>query len=104
MMRGHAQMIPFGVGVKIISLGTHDKMRWFLQDINLEECYINLNEECSKIGNRIVDIFTDIVIMYAKEMDTKLKREQERLWEISCKNKKEILHLVEEHKNIGDKR
>lgn len=103
-MRGHAQMIPFGVGVKIISLGTHDKMRWFLQDISMEECYINLNEECDKISNRIMKIFSDIVIKYAEEMDMKLRNEQERLWEISCENKKEILHLLDEYKNIETKR
>ncbi|MEN8141968.1 MAG: polysaccharide pyruvyl transferase family protein [Thermodesulfobacteriota bacterium] len=32
-MRGHAQMIPFGCGTPIISLISHDKVRWFLDDI-----------------------------------------------------------------------
>jgi SAM-dependent methyltransferase/polysaccharide pyruvyl transferase WcaK-like protein len=32
-VRGHAQMIPFGLGVPIISLVTHDKMAWFLEDV-----------------------------------------------------------------------
>lgn len=41
-MRGHAQMIPFGVGCRIISLGTHDKTRWFLEDIKLEEWHIDM--------------------------------------------------------------
>lgn len=34
-MRGHAQMIPFGIDVKIVTLGTHAKMRWFLEDVNM---------------------------------------------------------------------
>lgn len=33
-MRGHAQMVPFGCGTPIISLISHDKIRWFLDDIN----------------------------------------------------------------------
>ena len=32
-VRGHAQMIPFGLGVPIISLIAHDKLAWFLEDI-----------------------------------------------------------------------
>ncbi len=32
-VRGHAQMIPFGLGVPIISLVAHDKLAWFLEDI-----------------------------------------------------------------------
>lgn len=36
-MRGHAQMIPFGCGTPIISLISHDKVRWFLEDIEQQE-------------------------------------------------------------------
>lgn len=32
-MRGHAQMIPFGLRRPIVSLISHDKMRYFLEDI-----------------------------------------------------------------------
>ena len=32
-MRGHAQMIPFGCETPILSLISHDKIRWFLDDI-----------------------------------------------------------------------
>ncbi|QBG47498.1 polysaccharide pyruvyl transferase family protein [Verrucomicrobia bacterium S94] len=36
-MRGHAQMIPFGCGTPILSLVSHDKIRWFLDDIKRKE-------------------------------------------------------------------
>lgn len=36
-MRGHAQMIPFGCGTPILSLITHDKLAWFLEDIGHSE-------------------------------------------------------------------
>ena len=36
-MRGHAQMIPFGLGVPIFSIITHDKLTFFLNDINKPE-------------------------------------------------------------------
>jgi polysaccharide pyruvyl transferase WcaK-like protein len=32
--RGHAQMIPFGLNLPIFSLISHNKIRWFLNDIN----------------------------------------------------------------------
>ena len=32
-MRGHAQMIPFGCNTPIVSIVSHDKMQWFLDDI-----------------------------------------------------------------------
>lgn len=42
--RGHSQMIPFGLGCKIISLISHDKLKWFLDDIDLSEYGIEEND------------------------------------------------------------
>jgi polysaccharide pyruvyl transferase WcaK-like protein len=36
-MRGHAQMIPFGCQTPIVSIVSHNKMQWFLNDINHPE-------------------------------------------------------------------
>jgi len=33
-MRGHAQMIPFGCQTPILSIISHEKVKWFLKDIN----------------------------------------------------------------------
>lgn len=35
-------MIPFGLNCGIISLGTHDKMRWFLDDLGAADWDIDL--------------------------------------------------------------
>lgn len=93
-MRGHAQMIPFGVGGKIISLGTHDKLKWFLEDVHLEDCYVNLSIEFDKISSRIFSIFKNIVLENPMDMDNRLKSEQERLWRISCRNRKRIIDIA----------
>lgn len=93
-MRGHAQMIPFGVGGKIISLGTHDKMKWFLEDVHLEDCYVDLSIQFDTISSRIYNIFKDIVLENPIEMDNRLKMEQEKLWKVSCKNRKKILEIA----------
>ena len=95
-MRGHAQMIPFGVGVKIISLGTHDKNKWFLQDVNLEECYVDINNEYNKIKEKIMTLFEEIMIKNPVDMNQKLRREQDKLWKISLKNREKIQEIVQE--------
>ena len=41
-MRGHAQMIPFGCGTPILSLVSHDKIQWFLDDIERPEWGIEM--------------------------------------------------------------
>lgn len=44
-MRGHAQMIPFGIGAGIISLISHDKMQWFLEDLGHPEWGLEVRHE-----------------------------------------------------------
>lgn len=43
-MRGHAQLIPFGCGRPIISLISHNKMRYFLEDIAATDWGIDLKD------------------------------------------------------------
>jgi polysaccharide pyruvyl transferase WcaK-like protein len=42
--RGHAQMIPFSLGCKIISPISHNKLGWFLKDMEIEEFGIEEND------------------------------------------------------------
>lgn len=59
-MQDHAQMIPCGVNCEIIPLGTHDKMRWFLKDINVVECYIDLRKDVNYLCEHLVNKFPDV--------------------------------------------
>lgn len=43
-MRGHAQMIPFGLRRPIISLISHNKMRYFLDDIDRNEWGVEMSD------------------------------------------------------------
>ena len=43
-MRGHAQMIPFGCGTPILSLISHDKLAWFLEDIGHSEWGVEVTD------------------------------------------------------------
>jgi len=35
--RGHSVMIPFGVGCEVVGIISHDKVKWFLDDVNMPE-------------------------------------------------------------------
>lgn len=93
-MRGHAQMIPFGIGCRIISLSTHDKMRWFLEDIDATEWEVNLTKNIDRISDSITKLFVDINEKNNNNTDIKLKHAQERLWNISCQNYEAIKQSV----------
>lgn len=44
-MRGHAQMIPFGLKVPILSIISHDKLQWFLDDIEHPEWGVDIRDD-----------------------------------------------------------
>jgi hypothetical protein len=54
-MRGHAQMIPFGLGVPIISVISHNKMRYFLEDAGLSDFGVDIGDD------RLVDTIVEVV-------------------------------------------
>ena len=87
-MRGHAQMIPFGLRRPIISIISHDKMRFFLEDINCREWGVDVNEVnfSQKLDNLIFDVAQNKP-SYSK----KLSDVQENLWTITQPN----LELIE---------
>lgn len=85
-MRTHAQMVPFGLNCDIISLGTHEKMRWFLEDFDALDWYIDMTEDIDTLGDRIINTFEQI---HEKDHDTtkmKLLDTQEDFWKINCRN------------------
>lgn len=58
-MRGHAGMIPFGVGTPIISLISHPKLRYFLEDVGHPEWGLPIFDE--HLGDRLVDLARDVI-------------------------------------------
>lgn len=82
-MRGHAQMIPFGMGTPIISLVAHDKMQWFLDDIGHSDWGVEFDSP--DVRDRMVAAFDTA----ADNID--LRRQQvaaarETLWKITQTN------------------
>lgn len=82
-MRGHAQMIPFGCQTPILSLVSHDKIRWFLDDIERPEWGIemtsaNLRDETIDSARELLDNQSAVV--------SDIKSIQNRLFDVSKRN------------------
>lgn len=90
-MRGHAQMIPFGVGTPIISLVAHDKMGWFLEDIGHQEWGVELT--APDATERLLAAFShaDENLPMLREQ---VKEAKARLWDITQRNVAQIAAMV----------
>lgn len=82
-MRGHAQMIPFGCLTPILSLISHDKMQWFLDDINQVDWGVDIKNPDLK--DLIVHKSKNILNNRLETIDI-IKEEQDKLLKISMKN------------------
>lgn len=93
-MRGHSQMIPFGLNCEIISLGSHEKMKWFLQDIDALDWYEELNYEPWNLSQRLLLKFIDIHETNQSVTKKRLIEQQEKLWEITLNNWNSIKKIM----------
>ena len=81
-MRGHAGMIPFGCRTPIISLVTHPKLRYFLEDVNMPECAINVDGAFSEaLLNQTQKMLSEHDIYLAM-----VDKQIDRLWGITRAN------------------
>ncbi|MDT7840822.1 glycosyltransferase [Streptomyces justiciae] len=82
-MRGHAGMIPFGVGTPIISLISHPKMAYFLRDIERPEWGVSVHDR--HLAARLVERAKDLLADHTKTVADVHGRQQE-LWKITEAN------------------
>lgn len=82
-MRGHAQLIPFGSQRPIISIISHNKLRYFLDDIDAPEWGIDIHDE--DLADQLVE---KVAYMLAnmKAVEKSVQEKQQVLWEITQKN------------------
>jgi len=86
-MRGHSQMIPFGMGNAIISLISHDKLGFFLEDIDHPEWGINVHSQ--NIEDELIEKiqFIDTHRLLVKEQ---IEKSKAILWNQTLENLKLI--------------
>ncbi|MEV7883212.1 glycosyltransferase [Streptomyces sp. NPDC002817] len=82
-MRGHAGMIPFGVGTPVISLISHPKMAYFLRDIERPEWGVSVHDR--HLAARLVERASDLLADHAKTVADVHGRQQE-LWKVTEAN------------------
>ena len=58
-MRGHATMIPFGLGTPVLSIVSHPKMRYFLEDIERPEWGFDVGDP--NLADRLLEHTTDVL-------------------------------------------
>ena len=88
-MRGHAQMVPFGLGNPIVSLFVHDKLRYFLEDIGHLELLVDVTSD------RLANEITEKVIYLAEEFEnvrSDFLKKQLGMWSLTIKNLSDIEH------------
>jgi SAM-dependent methyltransferase/polysaccharide pyruvyl transferase WcaK-like protein len=92
-MRGHAQMIPFGLHRPIYSLISHDKLQFFLDDINHSDWGVELQDP--NLGEKLV---RDINNLYTNlpQIESQLKTAQSELWKITLQN----LEMIKNSLNV----
>jgi SAM-dependent methyltransferase/polysaccharide pyruvyl transferase WcaK-like protein len=90
--RGHAQMIPFGLNSKILSLGSHNKLKYFLEDIQSLDWYVDLREEVSSLKDRITTRFFEIID--STEVDERLIYQQSQLYKATTDNYEIIKDII----------
>ncbi len=91
-MRGHAQMIPFGLNCRIVTLGTHDKMKWFLDDIDAADWYINIVDNIDQLDTSLVE--KSLSILNDTLIYDRLIQQQEKLFSITQENQKLIFEKL----------
>ncbi|MFC9282865.1 glycosyltransferase [Streptomyces collinus] len=82
-MRGHAGMIPFGVGTPILSLISHPKMAYFLRDIERPEWGVSVHEK--NLGAVLTERALDILDHHDRTVADVHDR-QELLWKVTREN------------------
>lgn len=93
-MRGHGIWVPFGVNCHIISLGNQNKTKWFLEDINALDWYININEQAENLCELIIDKFIEIHEDKRKQTTERLLDAQNSLYSITKRNMSRIENIL----------
>jgi len=82
-MRGHSQMIPFGLRRPILSIISHDKMQYFLNDIDRKEWGVEIN---SLEISRKLNAFLEDLEKNRQVVHDSIKEAQMLVWEETLLN------------------
>ena len=90
-MRGHAQMIPFGTETPILSLITHDKLRFFLDDLGRNEWGVDMND--GVFEEHLVSLTLELLDS-GESVRSAIREVAEPLWTACRENAREFLEAA----------
>jgi len=97
-LRGHAQMVPFGLRVPILSVISHDKMGWFLDDVGHPEWGVEV------MRDDVVDQLCDRIDDHAANRD-RVRRQlavaQEASWDRTVTNMARVASALGQTTHLG---
>ncbi len=90
-MRGHAQLIPFGCQTPILSIISHDKIKWFLEDISHPEWGVDVLDRSFEdhLLERAVELYNS-----SEKCIAEIVIEQEKLWQVTQNNMSTIKGML----------
>jgi 2-polyprenyl-3-methyl-5-hydroxy-6-metoxy-1,4-benzoquinol methylase len=97
-MRGHAQLIPFGCGTPILNIISHDKLKWFLEDINRPEWGIEADD--ADLQNKLV-VLAEEIIASKSGVKKQIASAMDELYEILNKNIADMAAIIAKPLFIG---
>ena len=86
--RGHAQMIPFACGSRILTPISHDKLKWFLEDMGLQE--LGVEESDDDLGKKLIEKFN---LLQSMDWPTVQQQKLSMIRETNMRN----LSFIKEH-------
>lgn len=90
-MRGHAQMIPFGLRRPIFSIISHDKMRFLLEDI--QRLSWGVEVEAADLPERLMNALQRLE-EERSAVHAEVAASQGQVWEETCRNLGEIQQVL----------
>ncbi len=90
-MRGHAQLIPFGCGRPILSLISHNKLRYFLEDIDCTDWGVEVSDENLET---LLPEKVKYILENLPENEKRVLQRQDELWEITQNNLRFIKEFI----------
>ena len=89
-MRGHSQMIPFGQHKMVISLISHDKLKWFLEDVSMENTGVDVNDK------DLFEKLTSLIYSLINSEDYFIKQDKalKKLMKVYLENSQKIRRII----------
>jgi polysaccharide pyruvyl transferase WcaK-like protein len=90
-MRGHAGMIPLGIGTPIISIISHKKLRFFLEDIGHSEWGVEASDDA--LAQKLIALTSDIV-GDQQRYRAEISEAQDKLYDIVAPQNRKVKELI----------